>query len=218
MAPTPVPSAEDSTASTLRTGSFRLYFEGERWEWSPEAAQIHGLDPVPMTLTTEQVMSYKHPDDRAKILSNMEHLRRTNEVLSSRYRMIDAHGRTHDLIVVGEELLDQAGAVIGSTAFYIDVTPHQDKQLADALAVVVEHRSTIEQVKGMLMLVYGIDASTAFEILKWRSQEGNVKIRVLADQLAEDFLGLNGGQALTATRSDFDKILLTAHERVNTAS
>ena len=63
----PGPSSEDATASTLRTGSFRLYFEGERWEWSPEAAQIHGHDPVPMTLTTEQVMSYKHPDDRARI-------------------------------------------------------------------------------------------------------------------------------------------------------
>ena len=49
MAATPGPSSEDATASTLRTGSFRLYFEGERWEWSPEAAQIHGHDPVPMT-------------------------------------------------------------------------------------------------------------------------------------------------------------------------
>ena len=204
MAATPGPSSEDATASTLRTGSFRLYFEGERWEWSPEAAQIHGHDPAPMTLTTEQVMSYKHPDDRARILANMEHLRRTHEVTSSRYRMIDAHGQNRELIVVGQELLDETGAVIGSTAFYIDVTPEQDK-LADALAVVVEHRSTIEQVKGMLMLVYGIDANTAFEILKWRSQEGNVKIRVLAEQLARDFLALKSGQAVTAaphTRSD----------------
>ena len=130
--------------------------------------------------------------------------------------MIDAHGQNRELIVVGQELLDETGAVIGSTAFYIDVTPEQDK-LADALAVVVEHRSTIEQVKGMLMLVYGIDANTAFEILKWRSQEGNVKIRVLADQLARDFLALKSGQAVTAARPEFDKILLTAHERAKKA-
>lgn len=216
MAATPGPPSDDATASTLRTGSFRLYFEGERWEWSPEAAQIHGHDPAPMTLTTEQVMSYKHPDDRARILANMEHLRRTHEVTSSRYRMIDAHGQNRELIVVGQELLDETGAAIGSTAFYIDVTPEEDK-LADALAVVVEHRSTIEQVKGMLMLVYGIDANTAFEILKWRSQEGNVKIRVLAEQLARDFLALKSGQAVTAARPEFDKILLTAHERAKKA-
>ena len=64
----------------------------------------------------------------------MEHLRRTHEVTSSsRYRMIDAHGQNRELIVVGQELLDETGAVIGSTAFYIDVTPEQDT-LADALA------------------------------------------------------------------------------------
>lgn len=215
MAASPVPPVADSE-STLRTGSFRLYFEDERWEWSPEAAAIHGHDPAPMTLTTEQVMSYKHPEDRPKILANMEHLRRTKQVLSSRYRMIDARGQARELIVVGQELLDEAGAVIGSTAFYIDVTPDQ-RLLADALAVVVEHRSTIEQVKGMLMLVYGVDANTAFEILKWRSQEGNVKIRLLADQLAQDFLALKSGPELTATRPVFDKILLTAHERVTKA-
>jgi AmiR/NasT family two-component response regulator len=29
----------------------------------------------------------------------------------------------------------------------------------------------IEQAKGMLMLVYGLDAVAAFDLLKWRSQE-----------------------------------------------
>ena len=119
----------------------------------------------------------------------MEHLRRTHEVTSSRYRMIDAHGQNRELIVVGQELLDETGAAIGSTAFHIDVTPEEDK-LADALAVVVEHRSTIEQVKGDADAGVRIDANTAFEILKWRSQEGNVKIRVLAEQLARDSLAL----------------------------
>lgn len=67
-------------------------------EWSPEAAEIHGYEPASMTLTTGEVMSYKHPDDRAKILANMDHLRRTHEVLSSRYRMIDARGQTRELV------------------------------------------------------------------------------------------------------------------------
>ena len=217
MAKTP---AGHATASTLRTGGFQLYFADERWEWSPEAAQIHGYDPAPMTLTTEEVMSYKHPDDRARILANMDHLRRTNEVLSSRYRMVDAHGRTRDLVVVGQELLDDGGAVIGSTAFYIDITPDpttQDRVLTDALAVVVENRSAIEQVKGILMLVYRIDAARAFDFLKWRSQETNVKVRLLADQLLSDFLGLNNGEFLP-TRAMFDKVLLTAHQRVTNDS
>jgi AmiR/NasT family two-component response regulator len=45
----------------------------------------------------------------------------------------------------------------------------------------------IEQAKGMLMLVYGLDAAAAFDLLRWRSQESNIKLRRLAQQLVEDF-------------------------------
>ena len=27
------------------TGWFRLYFEDERWEWSPEVERLHGYEP-----------------------------------------------------------------------------------------------------------------------------------------------------------------------------
>lgn len=34
----------------------------------------------------------------------------------------------------------------------------------------------------MLMLIYRTSDESAFELLKWRSQESNVKLRVLADR------------------------------------
>ena len=43
----------------------------------------------------------------------------------------------------------------------------------------------------MLMLIYRITADSAFELLKWRSQECNVKLRVLAEQIVKDFLDLH---------------------------
>lgn len=110
--------------------------------------------------------------------------------------------------------------MIGSTAFYIDVTPDQKVQaqvLTEALAVVVENRSAIEQVKGILMLVYRIDADKAFDFLRWRSQQTNVKIRLLVDQLLHEFLELNNGEFLP-TRAMFDKVLLTAHQRLTNGS
>jgi hypothetical protein len=42
-------------------------------------------------------------------------------------------------------------------------------------------------------MVYGIDELTAFELLKWRSQEANIKLRVLAEQIATDFRELSRG-------------------------
>ena len=50
----------------------------------------------------------------------------------------------------------------------------------------------------MLMLIYRISADSAFELLKWRSQETNAKLRVLAEQIAKDFLDLPYDEVLPA--------------------
>jgi AmiR/NasT family two-component response regulator len=41
----------------------------------------------------------------------------------------------------------------------------------------------IEQAKGMLMLVYGLGAVAAFDLLRRRSQETDAKLRRLARQI-----------------------------------
>ncbi|ABG91989.1 MULTISPECIES: PAS and ANTAR domain-containing protein [Rhodococcus] len=80
-----------------------------------------------------------------------------------------------------------------------------------ASADVVRSRAIIEQAKGALMLVYSISADAAFDLLTWRSQETNTKIRVIADQLVLAF----GDEIHTPAsfRDRFDALLLTTHER-----
>jgi AmiR/NasT family two-component response regulator len=36
-------------------------------------------------------------------------------------------------------------------------------------------RASIEQTKGMLMLIYGMDEASAFELLKWRSRVAELR-------------------------------------------
>jgi hypothetical protein len=69
----------------------------------------------------------------------------------------------------------------------------------------------------MLMLIYRITDESAFELLKWRSQETNVKLRVLADQVIADFGELTYEETLPP-RATFDHLLLTAHLRIDTAT
>lgn len=38
----------------------------------------------------------------------------------------------------------------------------------------------------MLMLVYGVNADRAFDVLRWRSQQENVKIRAVAAALVDE--------------------------------
>jgi len=63
----------------------------------------------------------------------------------------------------------------------------------------------------MLMLIYGIDDAAAFDLLKWLSQEANVKLRPLAERICDDFR--TEGPRLIA-QSEFDHLLLTARQRV----
>ncbi len=86
-------------------------------------------------------------------------------------------------------MLDDAGAVLGTAGYYIDLTStfdeNQPEVLDDALPDLFENRAVIEQAKGVLMAVYRVGPDQAFRVLQWRSQETNVKLRTLAKQLVD---------------------------------
>ena len=216
-----------SLVSPLRAGWFNFYFADERWEWSPEVARIHGYEPGTVTPTTDLVMRHKHPEDRPKIAAALDHVRRTHEAISTRHRIVDTKGHTREVIVLGEHLCDDTGAQVGIHGFYVDVTPtHRngavpdrayDQLVSDAVSEIAESRGRIEQVKGMLMFVYRIDEEQAWDLLKWRSQETNVKLRALAVQLAADILDLDYDENLPR-RSSLDQLLMTAHLRASPAA
>lgn len=205
-----------SGVSPQGVGWFRFYFADERWEWSDDVHRLHGYEPGTIQPTTQLVLSHKHPDDYHEVAATLDEIRRTHRTFSTRHRIIDTEQVVHDVIVIGDRLYDDHGEVIGTHGFYVDVTdsrPVRDELLSAAVAEIAEHRATIEQAKGMLMLIYRINGDSAFELLKWRSQETNVKLRVLADQVLDDFGQLVYEETLPP-RSTFDNLLLTAHLRV----
>jgi hypothetical protein len=138
---------------------------------------------------------------------------------SSRHRFLDTGGRVHTVIVLADRMLDDTGAVVGSEGYYIDLTDTFEltrrRALDDSLPQLLEARATIEQAKGALMLVYRIDASAAFELLQWRSQHTNTKLRALAAQIVAE-LDIVEFQP-DELRRQFDHLLLTAHERIGEA-
>jgi PAS domain S-box-containing protein len=197
-------------------GWFRFYFEDERWEWSPEVARIHGYEPGSVTPTTRLVLSHKHPGDYEEVAATLEDVRRTRRPFSTRHRIITVQGATREVVVIGQRLHDNTGRVVGTQGFYIDVTPSGEARAAiitEAVAEIAEHRAAIEQAKGILMLIYRIEADAAFDLLKWRSQETNVKLRALAEQLIADVRALEYDETVPP-RSTFDRLLLTTHQRV----
>jgi PAS domain S-box-containing protein len=199
-------------------GWFRFYFTDQRWEWSEQVQRMHGYEPGSVTPTTELVLSHKHPDDRGQVAATIDQMVHTRQAFSTRHRIVDTRGNVRHVVVVGDRILDNDGDVIGTHGFYIDVSePRQlsrEDEVSAKIAEISENRASIEQAKGMLMLIYGIGESAAFDLLKWLSQEANIKLRPLAEQIADDFrrMGL-----ASSTQSDFDHLLMTAHERVRLA-
>jgi hypothetical protein len=196
-----------------RVGRFRFYFADQRWEWSEQVQRIHGYEPGTVTPTTDLVLAHKHPQDRGQIAATIDQILNTHRAFSTRHRIIDTGGKVRHVVVVGDQLCDERGEVVGTHGFYIDVSPGQEQEdlVTAKLAEISESRAAIEQTKGMLMLIYGINEEVAFNLLRWLSQEANVKLRLLAEQIAEDF---RRADVALNSQSDFDHLLLSAHQRI----
>jgi hypothetical protein len=210
-------AAEQALAGApQRVGWFRFHFEDQRWEWSEQVQRMHGYEPGTVIPTTELVLSHKHPDDRGQVAATIDDMLHTHRAFSTRHRILDTSGTLHHVVVVGDQLTDHQDVVIGTHGYYVDVTPTRDNADEDLVtakvAEITGHRAVIEQAKGMLMLVYGLDAPAAFDLLKWRSQESNIKLRRLAQQLVEDFRAVP--DKAVGSRSAFDHVLLTGDVRV----
>jgi len=197
-------------------GSFKYHAREDRWEWSDEVAVMHGYEPGTVTPTTELVLAHKHPDDKPTVAQLIEQVRRLGIPFSSRHRIIDTAGKIHVVVVVGDRWKDDAGEVVGTTGFYIDVTEEFDadvrRSLDEVVAIIAVRRATINQAIGMLMLAHGLSADEAFEVLARRSQETNVKLRDLAAQFVKEVAATSRLGPGVATR--LDDILSTVHERL----
>ncbi|MFF0494104.1 PAS and ANTAR domain-containing protein [Nocardia sp. NPDC003482] len=206
----------DAEGAAPRAGSFRFWFATRRWEWSAEVYRMHGYVPGEIEPTTELLLEHKHPDDREHVAELITRAVEHGEPFSSRHRFLDTAGREHQVMVVADRILDAQGGAVGTTGFYIDLTSTlaeaENAAVTAAVSELAEARAVIEQAKGVLMRMYRISADQAFRVLVWRSQETNVKLRVLAAQLMNDLPMVPPASAETV--GAFDHVLLTTHLRV----
>jgi hypothetical protein len=198
-------SAEQPAPIWPISGSFTHHAREDRWEWSDEVAAMHGYEPGTVDPTTELVLSHKHPDDKPTVAQLIDQVRRFGVPFSSRHRIIDTAGNIHVVIVVGDRWTNDAGEVIGTTGFYIDVTDEFDadvrRSLDDVVGAIAASRATINQAMGMLMLAHGVSAEEAFGMLTRRSQQTNVKLRELAARFVKRSRAHRWQTAVTSTTS-----------------
>jgi hypothetical protein len=191
-----------------RVGRFEYHYGSDEWTWSDTVARIHGYEPGTIEPTTDLVLSHKHPDDLAQVKGL---LKQSSAPFSSRHRIRTTTGEIRKVVVVGDAALDEDGQVVATRGFYIDITEAANADLqetiGDELQAIVANREVIEQAKGMLMVIYDLDAEAAFQLLKWRSQEHNVKLSLVAEKLVAELPSLL--QTSPGIRTPVDHYLMT---------
>ncbi len=174
-----------------RVGRFEYHYDSDTWTWSDTVAVMHGYEPGQVRPTTELVLSHKHPEDLAQVKGLLQ---QSAAPFSSRHRIYTTGGALRSVVVVGDAVTDDDGRIVATRGFYIDVTESLHAELeqavSDKLQLIVAHREIIDQAKGMLMLTYQIDADAAFGILRWRSQELNVKLVSIAQRMIAELPAL----------------------------
>lgn len=69
------------------------------------------------------------------------------------------------------------------------------RELAEQLEEAMQSRAAIEQAKGILMAVRGVNQDQAFEIIRKSSQDQNIKVRAIAEQIVAGASQLSPGGA-----------------------
>lgn len=198
-------------------GAFRYSLADSRWELSDSLiALLDGAGSADEDQTaahTTPVDTDAGPLDTADIRAAMDRLAAAGHPTASRHRITDRANGSRHVVIVGDRVTSDDGTVVGVAGFVVDVTAVFDEALENLDAEVsdfVEHRSVIEQAKGMMMLAYGFGDRHAYDVLAWRSQHTNTKVRVLAAAVVREVpSSVSLGDS---DRSAFDNILLTAHE------
>lgn len=183
-----------------------------RWWWSDELFEMHGFAPHEVVPTTQLMLAHKHPDDVTRVAGVLADVTRTGDPFSCMYRIVDATGRTRILGVVGQGDVDpETGEVTQVAGYFMDLTDSQEAfaqaHATRAVSASAARRATIEQAKGALMVVYGLDDDEAFEVLRHHSSVTNEPVRELAARLLGSLAGGHDGASLT--REDLDHFFET---------
>lgn len=181
--------AFDGSQPSGGIGHYVYTVVSEEWTWSDGLYGMHGYAPDEITVSTELMLSHKHPDDRSRALAVLEAAVEDGRPFSCYHRMVDRKDRVRSVLSVGHGVRGTDGQVARVEGYFVDLTQvrrdETEAEVQSALARIAEHREVIDQAKGMIMIATGFGADVAFSCLRRCSQEANLKVHDIAHRLVD---------------------------------
>ncbi len=173
--------------TNLVVGTYRVGVTSGTWWWSDEVYAMHGWKRDEVEPGLEALRSRKHPDDRGRVVRAAGEALRLGRPFACAHRIVSRNGRTRSVVVTGEgthSALDRSPELVG---YVVDVTPVQ-KEALDRLADGAVNRAfvsqaAIEQAKGVIVAVRGVDEDVATDVLTQVALKADVPLRLAADQV-----------------------------------
>lgn len=161
---------------------------------------LHGLPPEGAQPDTETCLRYQRIEDRARLLEALSVACSTGRDFALETRIVRADEVERDVVLVGECHTDDDGMVVAVEGMAIDITechaPGQGPDRAQALEAEVGQlraamasRASIEQAKGILMLLTSCSDQVAFDLLAHISSHTHRKVREVALVITESAAG-----------------------------
>lgn len=171
------------------SGTFAFHIRSREMEWSEGLFGIHGLHQGEVVPTLELFMAHKHPLDREHVLSVWADLVTGGGQGALLHRINDMRGRERRVFSAIQAVAGPSGQVDSILGFMVDVTQSLRIESRDAASEAIErvyaHRDLIEQAKGIVMALRGVDGPAAFQVLAVASQHSNAKVHTVAEELVQ---------------------------------
>ncbi|GAA1985334.1 PAS and ANTAR domain-containing protein [Isoptericola halotolerans] len=173
-----------SRGDDAMVGEYHVDITTGRWSWSDAMFRIHGFEPGEVVPTAELLLAHSHPEDREHTQDVLDEALCSDQPFAMIHRIVDAHGTGHVVATLGKGRCDDQDRVTELTGYMLDLS-HSVRDLASqeadaSIQAAARSRRDIEQAKGVLIMVLGVDDDGAFQILKRLSNDTNTPLRQLA--------------------------------------
>ncbi|WP_081596392.1 ANTAR domain-containing protein [Cellulomonas massiliensis] len=170
--------------STHPVGRFTHAEDG--WHWSDEARALLG---APGGDAPDALLERVHPEDRERLRSALEAGAAEGAAFGVLCRVTRGGTQAQVVVTGGREPAPDGHAAAARRygGFVVDLSAElaaaTDRSVSLQLGTALASHGLVDQAKGALMLVYGLDDDEAFDLLRWNSMRRNEKLTLLAQRV-----------------------------------
>jgi hypothetical protein len=176
--------AVNGQVRSAEVGQFIWDVRTDTWWWSDALYRLLGYEPDAVTPSMQRFLQHKAPEDLAQVDAVFSRCLDDGGPFSCYHHVVDAHGVQKTVVAVGHGDRDPGDSqTVTITGFIVDVTGSSREETNVALQETLATRAAIEQVKGVVMLVYGLNADGAFQMLVGHSSIANKKVSAIASAM-----------------------------------